>query len=106
MVKEYFIDCEKLCGRRAAHRDLAKALEFPDYYGNSLDALFDCMTEKAECVILFRGAAELYKNGGYGARILDVMRDAAASNPRLQMAMAENEPNGHDVTPADVNEAD
>ena len=91
MVKEYFIDCEKLRGRRAAHRYLAETLEFPEYYGNNLDALFDCMTEKAECVILFKGAAELYREGGYGARVLEVMRDAAASNPRLQMAMTENE---------------
>ena len=91
MVKEYFIDCEKLCERKAAHRYLAKTLEFPEHYGNNLDALFDSMTEKAECVILFKGAAELYKEGGYGARILEVMRDAAAANPMLKMEMAENE---------------
>lgn len=91
MVKEYFIDCEKLCGRRAAHGYLAETLEFPEYYGNNLDALFDCLTEKSECTILFKGAAELYQAGGYGARILEVMRDAAMANPRLQMALAENE---------------
>ena len=92
MVKKYFIDCEKLCGRRAAHRYLAETLEFPEYYGNNLDALFDCLTEKTECTILFKGAAELYKEGGYGARILEVMRDAAAANPLLQMEMTEDEP--------------
>ena len=90
MVKEYYIDCEKLCERRAAHRYLAKALEFPEHYGNNLDALFDCMTEKTECTVLFKGAAELYKAGGYGARILEVMREAEASNPLLQMAMTDN----------------
>ncbi|MCH5187106.1 MAG: barstar family protein [Oscillospiraceae bacterium] len=92
MVKKYIIDCEKLSERRAAHRYLAETLEFPKYYGNNLDALFDCMTEKAECTILFKGAVELYKKGGYGARILEVMREAAAANPLLQMAMTENVP--------------
>ena len=90
-MKKYFIDCEKLCGRRAAHRYLAETLEFPEYYGNNLDALFDCLTEKGECTILFKGAAELYESGGYGAKILRVMRDAAAANPLLKMAFAEDE---------------
>lgn len=91
-MKKYFIDCEKLSERRAAHRYLAETLEFPEYYGNNLDALFDCMTEKPECSILFKGAIERYKAGGYGARILEVLREAAAANPLLKMEMAENEP--------------
>ena len=91
MVKEYLVDCGKLGERRAAHRYLVKTLEFPEYYGNNLDALFDCLTEKGECVILFKGAVELYESGGYGAKILKVMRDAAAANPLLKMAVAENE---------------
>ena len=94
MVKEYFIDCEKLRGRITAHRYLAKALELPEYYGNNLDALYDCMTEKSECTIIFKGAPKLYQKGGYGAEILAVMRDAAEANPQLQMAMAENEDAG------------
>lgn len=91
MRKEYFIDCEKLVERRAAHRYLAKTLEFPEHYGKNLDALFDCMTEKDECSISFQGAAALYQAGGYGAKILEVMRDAAAANPRLSMTETENE---------------
>ena len=90
-MKEYLIDCEKLCERRAAHKYLAKTLEFPDYYGKNLDALFDCLTEKEACTIRFQGAAELYHTGGYGAKILEVMRSAAEANPLLQMAIAENE---------------
>ena len=89
-MKKYFIDCEKLCASRTAHKYLAETLEFPEYYGNNLDALFDCMTDKGECTILFKGAAELYKEGGYGARILKVMRDAAAANPLLHMEMTED----------------
>lgn len=91
MVKEYFIDCEKLCEQKAAHRYLAKALELPEYYGKNLDALFDCLTEKAECTILFNGAEKVYKAGGYGASILDVMRNAAAANPHIKMEATENE---------------
>ena len=91
MMKEYVIDCEKLGERRAAHRYLAKTLEFPEHYGKNLDALFDCMTEKTGCTISFKGAAALYQAGGYGAKILEVMRAAAAANPLLKMSEAENE---------------
>ena len=94
MVKEYFIDCEKLCERRAAHRYLAKTLEFPEHYGNNLDALYDCLTEKNECTVRFKGAVPLYEKGGYGARILDVMHDAATANPLLKLEATENEPEG------------
>ena len=27
------------------HKTLAEALSFPEYYGNNLDALYDCLTE-------------------------------------------------------------
>ena len=27
------------------HKALAEALSFPEYYGNNLDALYDCLTE-------------------------------------------------------------
>lgn len=98
MVKEFFIDCEKLCESESAHRYLAEALEFPDYYGKNLDALFDCMTEKGECTILFKGAAELYKSSAYGAKILRVMREAATANPQLKMAVVKDESLDDDLT--------
>lgn len=91
MVKEYLIDCSKLGERRAAHRYLAKTLELPEYYGNNLDALYDCLTEMGECSILLKGALKLYESGGYGEKILKVMQDAAAANPRLKIAVAEDE---------------
>ena len=94
MVIVYFIDCEKLSKRKAAHEYLAKMLELPEYYGNNLDALFDCMTEKGECTIYFKGAAELYAKGGYGARILEVMRHAAKANPMLKMTTTKKDTAG------------
>lgn len=38
--------CEKdFCNKQELHHYLAKELNFPDYYGNNLDALYDCLTE-------------------------------------------------------------
>lgn len=91
MVKKYFIDCEKLCEPESAQKYLEKTLEFPKYYGKNLDALFDCLTEKGECSIQFKGAEEFYRSNAYGAKVLRVMRDAAEANPLLKMSRAEDE---------------
>lgn len=40
-----FIDCSKITHAEQMHRKLANLLAFPQWYGNNLDALFDCLTE-------------------------------------------------------------
>ena len=79
------LDCQKLSCRRPAHKYLQEALGFPKYYGKNLDALFDCLTELSDCTIVLRGKAQLMENGGCGARILQVMEDAARANPGLTL---------------------
>ena len=79
------LDCEKLSSRRPAHKYLQENLGFPEYYGRNLDALFDCLTGLPDCTIVLRGRDELARSGGYGARILQVLEDAARANPRLTL---------------------
>ena len=79
------LHCEYLRERRNAHSYLAQMLDFPDYYGRNLDALFDCLTELHDCTILLEGAEELLAAGGYGARILQTLEDAARANPGLRV---------------------
>ena len=79
------LDCEKLSCRRPAHEYLQQALGLPAYYGKNLDALFDCLTELCDCTLVLRGRDQLACSGGYGARILRVLEEAARSNPRLTL---------------------
>ena len=79
------LDCERLCSRRPAHEYLQEAFGFPAYYGKNLDALFDCLTELRDCTVVLRGRNQLASSGGYGARILRVLEDAARANPRLTL---------------------
>lgn len=85
------LDCEKLSHRRPAHEYLQAALGFPEYYGKNLDALFDCLTGLSGCTVVLRGRDKLARSGGYGARVLRVLEDAAQANPRLTLETEEAE---------------
>ena len=44
-MKYVFLDGEKILSNADLHRTFAETLDFPEYYGNNLDALRDCLTE-------------------------------------------------------------
>ena len=63
--------------KKDGHDYLMKALDFPDYYGKNLDALYDCLTE-ISCEIELINSEEVDKD------ILDTFIDAASENPLLK----------------------
>lgn len=46
-MREIIIDCEGL-SRDQLHPLFAQKLSFPSWYGNNLDALYDCLTDLEE----------------------------------------------------------
>lgn len=44
MKLEVHIDGSKMGSVEAFHDEVAKKLDFPDYYGKNMDALWDCLT--------------------------------------------------------------
>lgn len=84
-MKKVILDCEKLLRRKQAHLYLAEMLEFPDYYGKNLDALYDCLAELGECTIVLEGEDILQEPGCYGPKVLRVLREAADANPDLKL---------------------
>lgn len=81
----YTIDCEHLLFPDEAHEYLARVLQLPAYYGRNLDALYDCLTEKGPCTIVLAGTEVLRQWGGYGARVLAAIEQAANANPGLEL---------------------
>lgn len=79
-MKYIELNCENLLHQEQAHLYLAEKLNFPDYYGKNLDALFDCLTELDACTVALCGTAH-----GYGERIQEVFEDAAQANPNLHL---------------------
>ena len=83
-MKNVVIDCNQLSERDEAHRYLAEIFGFPDYYGKNLDALFDCLSEQCECRIILKNEESKASNG-YGAKVIEVIKDAVQANPNLSL---------------------
>ena len=84
------IDCAQIFDRGTFHRAFATKLHFPIYYGENLDALFDCLTSLPENTTLVLQNAEtlLDSLGGYGRAALNALtRAEMESEGRLTIRM-------------------
>ena len=83
------VDCAPLQTADAFHEALAGALEFPDYYGKNLDALFDCLTDirREQELVLLNWHAFSYTMKDYAEKALYVFRCACDENPHLTVTL-------------------
>lgn len=75
-MTEYTVDCGLMKDRASAHDALQQSLPLPDYYGRNLDALYDCLQELGDCVILLKNAGALEAIGDYGQALRETFRDS------------------------------
>jgi RNAse (barnase) inhibitor barstar len=68
--------------KEKGHDYLMEALDFPDYYGKNLDALYDCLCE-IKCDIELINADEV------DADIIETFQDAASENELLNFNIVE-----------------
>ena len=81
-MKQIAIDCRDL-SKEDLHRALAERLNFPDWYGNNLDALYDQLTSIAEDTHLTLAHFEDMKTCRRG--FLRVFTDAVEENLYLSV---------------------
>ena len=81
------IDAEGVETREMLHSLLAERLNFPEWYGKNLDALYDCLTDINEETEIEFTNTEFMKNslGGYYNRFLTAVRVAADENKNLKI---------------------
>ena len=44
-MEKIIIDCKSIKSKEELHQLIKRKMNFPDYYGNNLDALHDCLTD-------------------------------------------------------------
>lgn len=78
-----------LTSMQDVHDTLKAALDFPEYYGNNLDALADCLTEpQEETEIVLTDVPGLREALGANAdRLLRVLQACARENPALHITI-------------------
>jgi len=86
-MKDITIDCRGFVPRSDLHKAFADALSFPDYYGNNLDALHDCLAEISEetRIRLLNWADAEMNLGNYARATKRAILDAAVENPNLSV---------------------
>ncbi len=73
---KYVLDGKKMVSKEAAHAYLKETFGFPAHYGNNLDALYDCLTERNVMEIEVEHTEEMLTAlGRYGEKLLQVLAD-------------------------------
>ena len=78
-----------MISKSEAHKYIKEMLNFPNYYGENLDALWDILSTKSKMISIFILHEEnLYENlGDYGRQLMEVFKDAADSNSNIQLSL-------------------
>ena len=89
-MEEIILNCRDMRTKEKAHEYIMKKMNFPDYYGKNLDALYDILsTYDKEVIIKFIDAEFLFEAlGDYGTSLIDVFKEAEEENSRIKIEMA------------------
>lgn len=91
MNMKMIIDGSKFDSRESLHEYISDKLEFPDWYGNNLDALYDCLSdvnEETEIEMIHRD--EFHSTFGKYARAFErVLRDVCSEKENIKFKVKE-----------------
>lgn len=76
------IDCFEIRDQETFHRVFSQRLRLPAWYGENLDALFDCLTDltKPTTITLIGVQAMLNNLGSYGRAAINAIEAAEREN--------------------------
>ena len=84
-MEEIIIDCSPIRTKEDLHSIFREALSFPDWYGNNLDALYDCLTDFTGKVRILNWEIAEERLGNYGTKSKKVIAAAALHNTALDL---------------------
>lgn len=81
-MKQITLDGNLLGDAAQVHDYLKEILEFPEYYGKNLDALYDCLTDLEDIEITITAPDE---NGAIFQKVLRIFKAANRENGALKV---------------------
>jgi ribonuclease inhibitor len=91
-MKEIILDGKIMTSVEITHDYIKNNLDFPNYYGSNLDALWDVLTSisKPLKVILINKSAVENNVGYYEERLLEVFLEAESENKNFSLEIKED----------------
>jgi len=90
-VRSIIIDALDMKDRESLHLVMKEALNLPDYYGNNLDALWDCLRDLPPTELLLRHAESLSSlPDGYGEKMIGLLREAVEEHPHFVFTLLDS----------------
>ena len=82
-MRKLTLDCSQIGTKAGLHLQLTELLDLPEYYGNNLDALADCLSEihQDTCLVLEHPEALQESLGDYADRLFRLLELCASENP-------------------------
>ncbi|CZQ89018.1 barstar family protein [Trichococcus collinsii] len=84
------LDGRKMTDRKAMHAYLKRELDLPEYYGNNLDALWDCLTTDFSGKMIILQNPQMVQNqlGDYGDSLVSLLKEVAVANSAIRLILA------------------
>lgn len=88
-MQEVYINGKDFDTPKEVHEFLAEELNFPDYYGNNLSALYDVLTELSDDTRIILDLSDVEEESMIEMleRMAEVMTDAADENEYLEVSV-------------------